>query len=70
MEKELIPPVKQGDIINLEIINVGKQGDGIGRYDGFVIIVPKTKSGETVEVEITKVMPRLAFAELVKPAED
>ena len=70
MENELIPPVKQGDIIELEIINIGKQGDGIGKFEGFVIIVPKTKSGETVEVKITKVMPRLAFAELVKPAED
>ena len=56
-------------IIELEIIGIGKAGDGIGKFEGFVIIVPKANKGETVEVEITKVMPRVAFGEITKNKE-
>lgn len=64
------PPVKCGEFIEVEIISLGKQGDGIGKFEGFVIIVPGTKPGQTVEVEVTKVMQRLAFGEIVKRQEE
>jgi len=67
--QERTPPVRQGEIIELEIIGTGKQGDGIGKFEGYVIIVPGVKPGQTVEVEITKVMPRHAFGELTKREE-
>ena len=60
------PPVEQGEVIEVEIISTGKQGDGIGKFEGYVIIVAGAKPGEKVEVEITKVMPRQAFGEIVK----
>ena len=64
------PPVQQGEVIEVKIISIGKQGDGIGKFEGFVIIVPKTKVGDIVEVEITKVLQRVAFAEVTKKQED
>lgn len=64
------PPVQQGEVIEVEIISTGKQGDGIGKFEGFVIIVPGTKPGQKVEVEITKVMRKLAFAEVTKKQEE
>lgn len=64
------PPVEQGEFIEVEIISLGKQGDGIGKFEGFVIIVPGTKPGQKVEVEITKVMRKVAFGEVTKKKED
>ena len=64
------PPVQQGEHIEIEIISTGKQGDGIGKFEGFVIIVPGVKPGQKVEVEITKVMQKLAFAEVTKKQEE
>ena len=60
------PPVQQGERIEVKIIGIGKEGDGVAKFEGFVIIVPKTKVGDVLEVEISKVMQRVAFAEAVQ----
>jgi len=60
------PPVKTGERIHVKIIGIGKEGDGVAKFEGFVIIVPKTKVDEVLAVEITKVMQRVAFAEVVQ----
>lgn len=59
-------PIKEGEILDVEIIGIGKTGDGIAKIDGFVIIIPHAKEGERLEVEVTRVLPRLAFAEIVQ----
>ena len=64
--EEKVPPVKEGEIVEVEIINIGKAGDGVGKIDGFIIFVPETEKGDMVEVKITKVMDRMAFAELIE----
>lgn len=59
------PPVEEGDIREVEIEDIGKQGDGITRVDrGFVVIVPETEQGERVTIEITDVQPNVAFGEV------
>ncbi|MBI4394273.1 MAG: TRAM domain-containing protein [Euryarchaeota archaeon] len=60
------PPVKEGNLYELKIEDVGKEGDGIARINGFVIFVPNTKVGEAVQVRVTRVLRKLAFAEVVK----
>lgn len=60
------PPVQEGDSIEVEVINIGKKGDGIARYDDFVIVVPEGKPGQKLEVEITRVLPRLAFSKITR----
>ncbi len=64
------PPVQQGERLEVEIIGIGKDGDGVAKFEGFVIIIPGTKKGERHEVEISKVMQRVAFAEIIKPQEE
>ena len=60
------PPVQEGQIIkHLKIEAIGNKGDGITRINGFVVIVPESKKGETHNVKITKVLPKLAFAEVI-----
>jgi predicted RNA-binding protein with TRAM domain len=61
------PPVEEGEQRTVEIEDLGDQGDGITRVErGFVVIVPESKQGERVTVEITDVQRNVAFAEVVE----
>jgi len=63
----LEPPVEEGETREIEIEDIGEQGDGITRVErGFVVIVPNTKESERVEIEITDVRQNVAFAEIVE----
>lgn len=57
-------PVKKGDVHTVNITDQGAKGDGVTRIKGFVVIVPDTKKGDTVEIEITRVTSKLAFAKI------
>lgn len=60
------PPVEEGDVVDVEIEDIGEQGDGIARVGpGYVVIVPETERGDRVSVEITGVRPNMAFAEVI-----
>jgi len=58
-------PVNVGDTYDVTIEDVGKEGDGIARIEGFVVFVPNTKKGESVKIRVTKVSRRVAFGEVV-----
>lgn len=61
------PPVAEGEVVDVEIENMGDQGDGIARVGpGYVIIVSETEVGERVAVEITETRENLAFADVVE----
>ena len=59
---DLQPPVEQGDLEEVTIEDMGDQGDGIARIDGYVVIVPNTDVGETVTVRIKDVNTDYAYA--------
>ncbi|WP_049934208.1 TRAM domain-containing protein [Haloplanus natans] len=64
--ESLEPPVEEGETRDVEIEDIGEQGDGITRVErGFVVIVPDTKASERVKIEITDVRQNVAFAEVV-----
>ena len=58
-------PVSVGETYEVEINAVGEKGDGIARVRGFVLFVPKVKQGDFVKIKITKVLPKVGFAEVV-----
>ncbi len=58
-------PLSVGDTYDVKIEDVGREGDGIARVEGFVVFVPDTKKGDNVKVKITKVSRRVGFAEVV-----
>lgn len=61
------PPVEEGDTVEVEIEDIGEQGDGIARVErGYVVIVPDTEMGDRVTVEITDVRQNVAFAEVIE----
>lgn len=61
------PPVEEGNRLDVEIEDVGDQGDGIARVGpGYVLIVPGTDMDERVAVEITAVRENMAYAEVIE----
>ncbi|MBN2368603.1 TRAM domain-containing protein [Candidatus Woesearchaeota archaeon] len=62
-------PVKEGEELDVKIIALGDKGDGIAKKDGFVIVVPGTQVNDEVRIKVTRVMRKVAFAEVVGQAE-
>ena len=54
--------LKEGDIVELTITDIGKRGDGIGKMMDYLIFVPGTVKGATVHAKITKISAKTAFA--------
>jgi predicted RNA-binding protein with TRAM domain len=63
--REVSSPLNVGDTHDVKIEDVGREGDGIARVEGFVVFVPNTKKGDSVKIRITKVSRRVGFAEVV-----
>ena len=58
--------VEEGEVYDVTIQDIARQGDGITRIDGFVIFVPGTKVGDEVRIKIERVLPKYGFASLFK----
>ena len=58
-------PVDRDDVIEVTIESTGAKGDGIAKVNNFVVIVTGAKEGEKVKVKITRVLKKMAFAEIV-----
>lgn len=56
--------MKQGDLVTIDIIDAGMEGEGIGRADGMAVFVPGTVPGDRAQVEITAVKKNFARGRL------
>lgn len=54
------------DVIEVDILSNGMDGEGIARVDGKVLFVPYTLKGERVRVAIKQVKKKFAFATAIK----
>ncbi|WP_254542990.1 23S rRNA (uridine(2552)-2'-O)-methyltransferase [Halomarina pelagica] len=61
-KRRLTAPVRAGDELDVEVEDVGNEGDGIAKVEGFTVFVPGTEAGESVRVRVEDVKPRFAFA--------
>jgi predicted RNA-binding protein with TRAM domain len=59
-------PIEEGEEYDVKIEDVGKEGDGITRIEGFVVFVPDTKAGDEVRVKIVSVRRKFGFAEKIE----
>jgi predicted RNA-binding protein with TRAM domain len=65
------PPVAQGEILTIDIEEIGRQGDGIGFVDtNFVVFVPGSDVGDSVTVEIESVNDNFARACIAEQQQD
>jgi len=62
----LTAPVREGDTREVEIVDIGSDGDGIAKIDGFTVFVSGVEKGETVEIRVDDVKPRYAFGQPVE----
>ena len=57
------PPVEEGKEYDVKITDMGRDGDGIARIQGFVIFVPGTQFGDELKIKVISVKRRVAFAD-------
>lgn len=65
-----MPPVELGEKRRIRITQFGREGDGIGHVNGFVIVVPEAGIGQRVTVEIEAVHDNFAIASVVEDEPD
>lgn len=69
MYQQRSPPVKEGEVYDVKIESLGREGDGIAKVENFVVIVPNTQVDDTVQIRITKVSRRVAFGDVIETTE-
>ncbi len=57
---------RKNDIVTVEIEDIGSEGEGIGKADGFALFVKDALMGDVVEAKIVKVKKNYAYARLEK----
>jgi len=62
----LTAPVREGEQLEVDVEDVGSEGDGIAKVEGYTLFVDGADEGETVDVRVTDVKPRFGFAERVE----
>ncbi len=61
------PPVTEGEVRQVEIEDIGDQGDGLARVGpGYVVFVSGASVGDRPTVRITSARENVAFAEVVE----
>ena len=62
------PPVKIGDILEVELISQGtKENNMVAKHSGYIIFVQdcNLEIGSKVNIEVTAALPKYGFAKLV-----
>jgi 23S rRNA (uridine2552-2'-O)-methyltransferase len=62
----LTAPVREGDQLTVEIVDIGSEGDGVAKVDGFTLFVSGVEEGDTVEVRVDDVRSEYGFAQPVE----
>lgn len=55
---------RQGELIELEIVDLNDTGDGVGKENGRVVFVPNTVPGDRVVVRLLHVKPKYAHGKV------
>ena len=57
---------KKNDIVTVSIDDIGNDGEGIGKIDGYALFVKDAVIGDIVEARITKVKKNYGYARVEK----
>lgn len=58
-------PINVGEEYDVKIEDLGRDGDGIARIEGFVVFIPGASVGDEVKVKINATRQKFAFAEII-----
>ncbi len=59
-------PINEGEEYDVKIEDMGRDGDGIAKIEGFIVFVSGAKKGDEVKIRITSTRRNFAFAEVVE----
>lgn len=59
-------PVNEGEEYDVKIEDMGRDGDGIAKIEGFIVFVSGAKKGDEVKIRINSTRRNFAFAEIVE----
>ncbi len=59
-------PLKEGEEYDVKIEDMGRDGDGIAKIEGFIVFVSGAKLGDEVKIRINSVRRNFAFAEIAE----
>jgi predicted RNA-binding protein with TRAM domain len=59
-------PLNEGEEYDVKIEDMGRDGDGIAKIEGFIVFVNGAKLGDEVKIRITSVRRNFAFADIVE----
>jgi predicted RNA-binding protein with TRAM domain len=59
-------PLNEGEEYDVKIEDMGRDGDGIAKIEGFIVFVNGAKLGDEVKIRITSVRRNFAFADVVE----
>ncbi|WP_088550018.1 23S rRNA (uracil(1939)-C(5))-methyltransferase RlmD [Paenibacillus aquistagni] len=65
-KKVLTAPVQKNDQVELEIIGLTHDGEGVGRVEGFTLFVQGALPGETVRAHVLKVKKQYGYAKMIE----
>ena len=58
--------MQKNDIFNLEITDIGVNGEGIGKVEGYTVFVKDAVIGDVIEAKLMKAKKNYGYARLVK----
>ena len=59
-------PFELGDELEVNIVDVGPNGDGRSKIQGYVITVPRAKPRQRVRIRLTQVGEKMATGEIIE----
>lgn len=59
-------PINEGEEYDVKIEDMGRDGDGIAKIEGFIVFVNGAKIGDEVKIRITSTRRNFAFADIVE----
>ena len=65
-KNRITAPVAEGEERDVVVEDVGSDGDGVVKIDGYALFVPGTETGDEVRIRVTDVKPNFGFAEVVE----
>ncbi len=57
--------LKEGQVYDLEITDLSRDGDGIAKYGDYTVYVPGARKGQRLKVKIIKIKKNIAFGSVV-----
>ena len=62
--KTLHETLKEGNVYELTIKDIGKRGDGVAFFDKYVVYIPGAVKGSIIKVKIQKISGTVAFGKI------